>query len=392
MSEHSKPGQDETEQRSNTKEPDYSSCPKPDHSMRVVLCFDSNVFIKHGFGIRHLDAIASLSTRFKGCRVLLPEVVDKECERLYDEKAAKASKAPGFRPPEIKRELEEASSAVDEIFARHLQSWQSRFHEIAEVTPTSDAILRSAYDRLMAKKPPCHNRDEMRDAIIWETLLATDSDSYDVAIFVSDNTRDFPFESNSILQKETASRKILWFKTYSAFEDWLACLATVTPTPPSGPIPTKVDFATFYKQIDLTKSTQERFQDELDGYLNSVTEYYDSDPEVFDLERLDFEIEDTTELEDGVTEYLITETWDLSVSFGLSGEFHLGGSDGVDFSSSGHGEATGKATVDRRVVVDSNNELVEESIEDISFNLEYDDSWDPHEAWVDSLGKDRDDA
>jgi len=392
MSEQPTSGHEMSEAHSSTKEPDYSAYPKPHSSMRVVLCFDSNVFIKHGFGIKHLDSIESAKPSFKDCRVLLPEVVKRECERLYDEKAPKASKAPGFRPPEIKRELEKASSNMDKIFARHLASWQSRFREISDATPTSDAILRAAYERMMAKKPPCHNRDEMRDAIIWETLLATDLNSYDVAIFVSDNTRDFPFNSNSALQQEAASRKILWFKTYSAFENWLAYLATVVSTPPPRPEPTKVDFAILYEQCDSKKATEERFADELGEYLSGLTPYYDSDPEVFDLERLAFTIEDPTDLEDDTREYQITEKWDLSVSFGLSGDFHLGGSDGVDFSASGHGEATGKATVERRVVVDAKNEIVEESIENIAFDLEYDDSWDPQEAWVDSLGKDRDDA
>jgi len=363
----------------------FNDYPRPTHEASVVLCMDTNVFVRHLYSIEHLESVGALEQLFSHCRIIIPEVVMKECERLYAEKATKLK---GTRPPELKARLSELDHTIGELFERHFAAWRTKLGQIADIVPTSDELLRAAYDRLIAKKPPCHARDETRDAIIWETVLATLPQPHKnkMKVFVTDNTKDFPFESDPSLQDESTDAGVLWFKTFADLQRWLAPLR---PTPWQ----TGVEFATWYEDQDFSWQTAGQLQDELYAHLMQHFEYFSWDSEVLDLERVDFDI--TSEPGAGETglQFRVSEEWDISVSYSVGTDVRIGGCDGIDSSVSGWRQASGNATLTRTLTFDSENHLVANEIDIAEIKLcDDEDEWDPHEAWLDSLAEDRDDA
>jgi predicted nucleic acid-binding protein len=365
--------------------PYYATYPPPDNQASIVLCLDSNVFVRHGFSIELLESIKAFCHLFTICGVIVPEVVLKECERVYAQGSARLK---GSRPSELKEQLSRLEKHIGRLFEDHFAEWRKKLEQVADILPTTDSLLRTAYERLMAKKPPCHNRDETRDAIIWETVLAARCPPHkkQIRVFVTHNTRDFPFESHPQLQAETKEAGILWFKTFADLQRWVAPLR---PTPWRKGI----EFATWYEEQDFSWQTAGRLQDELPDYLMDLCEHFDSDAEVFDMDKTHREITSEETAADGTREFVITEEWEISVSYGVSADVRIGGSDGVDFGVSGWRQTSGSATLERTLRFDPQRNLIANEVEVEELDLSEDDEeWDPHEAWVESLAEDRDDA
>lgn len=365
--------------------PYYAEYPPPNNETSIVLCLDSNVFVRHAFSIELWESIEAIGDLFAQCRVIVPEVVLRECERLFNENTVTLK---GTRPTELKRELNDIETHLCDLFEKHFAKWRKKFDKVAHIEPTSDALLRSAYDRLMAKKPPCHSRDETRDAIIWETVLAARCLPHktQAKIFVTQNTKDFPFKSHSGLQAEAKDAGILWFEKFSDLQRWLSPLR---PTPWREGI----EFATWYEEQDFAWHTTGRLQDELPDYLVSLCEHYDYDAEVFDLDRVEWELISEPSDSQGTTSAVIREEWTLTVSYSVGADLRLGGKDGIEVPVSGWRQASGRATVTRTLTFDASRRLTTNELEVDEIDLEQDEEdWDPHEAWLDSLAEDRDDA
>jgi hypothetical protein len=366
-------------------DPYYATYPPPTHEASVILILDSNVFVSHIFGIGQLKSVSDLNDLFAHLRVIIPEVVLRECERLYSEK----TKLPkGMRPPELKERMAQLDHAASQLLQEHFDRWRIELEKIAEIVPTSQGLLRGAYDRLMAKKPPCHERDETRDAIIWETILATQFPSRQstIKIFVTSNTKDFPFESHPGLQEEMRNEGILIFKKFSDFQNWVESLRPTLWR-------AGLAFATWYEEQDFSWQTGGRLQDELPEHLLMHCEHFGYDSEIIDLDRTRWEIAAERPDNNGPSEFDINEEWQFNVSYAVYAEVRIGGKDGIEVDVSDWLNASGTATLTRTLKFDSNRSLVANEVEVTRIELmEDEDEWDPHEAWIDSLAENRDDA
>jgi hypothetical protein len=60
------------------------------------------------------------------------------------------------------------------------------------VLPYSEDNLRDAISRAIQRRPPCSNRgEEIRDVILWNTLLEAGADKSKILLFISKNTNQF---------------------------------------------------------------------------------------------------------------------------------------------------------------------------------------------------------
>jgi hypothetical protein len=353
--------------------------------MRIYATLDTNVYVRHAFSIELLNSIDELSKLFNDLRLVFPEVVEQECDMLYQAKVAAGLKK-GMRPAELREEFSRVESELRTVADEHFARWHERIRKSALSIPTTNEHLRSAYVRMMRKAAPCHLRDAMRDAIIWETVLAleTSANKNVLKIFVTQDD-DFPFESDSCLQGETRSAGVLWFRTFSEFQQWAYVLR---PTP----LLPELDLDEWYEVQDFAWATAGRLEEELDEYLIEHTGHFDFDAEVVDLYRTSWRLKADSE-DSEARDVSVYEEWDFSVSYAVGAEVRVGGSDGVDFDVSGWRRASGNALILRTLRFDAHRNVISNDVDIKRIELEDDEGeWDPYEAWLDSLDDDRDDA
>lgn len=351
----------------------WSEYPRPDWEMCLLMCLDTNVFVRHAFSIAHLDSIAELSNAFTRVEVILPEVVERECQTQFRQKVILLNKSGGLRPPELNKAFEQWTTRCES----HFKKWRARLHKLARRLPTSDEILRAAFERLMKKLPPCHDRDEMRDAIIWQSVLAEQRFERRFLVFVTDNLKDFPFDTNKYLRSEASDAGIMHFKTFADLQHWAR---PIQIQPWSG----EVDFRDWYAQQEFSRYTAERLEDELPEHLCSLTEYWAENPEISGLDRGTFEVEDGDTRAGTARKCVISEEWEFLVAFSLSADIRVGGRDGIEVSPSGHGQASGHATVTRTLSFDQDGTIASHEIEIEDIELELEEEWDPYDHWITS--------
>lgn len=347
----------------------------------VVLVLDTNVFMAHVFNPDLLDRVDGLKESLDKLVAVFPEVVEKECKEHFANSVR--VKSHSVEPHGIRDELAKVSKHIDAVLQKAHQKWLARVLKSMSRLQASPAVLRGAMDRAISKRPPCHEREEFRDAVLWETVLSLAGKGKTV-LFITNNTKDFPFGENKHLDGEADKHNIRPFRTFKDLADWLVPLKNElekAALQEEGPeLPPVGDFAAYYAALDLEDSTRQALEDELPERLMSVTEYFDSDAEVFDLEREDFDISDVKTGVPGLLQYIVEEKWTFSVSFGLSGSFRAGGSDGVDLHASGHGEARGTAHIRRDITITDGD--VEEKVTIEKVDLDYDDDWNPYDAYA----------
>lgn len=82
----------------------------------------------------------------------------------------------------------------------------------------------------------------------------------------------------------------------------------------------------------------------------------------------------------------------LDTNVAVTGDLRIGGRDGMEVSASGYGSATGTATVSRTLAFDSKRRLTSQRIEITDVDIDDYDEFDVFDAWIRSLGPERDDA
>lgn len=356
-----------------TQDSYWSEYPRPDWEMCLLMCLDTNVFVRHAFSMAHLDSIAELANAFTRVEVILPEVVERECETQFRQKVILPKKSSGLRPPEPDKAFEQWTTRC----GTHFKKWRARLRKLARPLPTSDEILRGAFERLMKKVPPCHNRDEMRDAIIWESVLSQQRFERRFLVFLTDNSKDFPFDTNERLRSEASAAGVTCFRTFADLQHWVR---PIQIQPWSG----EVDFRDWYAQQEFSRYTAERLEDELPEHLCSLTEYYDADPEIFGLDRGTFEVEDGDARLGTACKCVLSEEWEFLVAFSLSADIRVGGRDGIEVSPSGHGQASGRAAITRTLSFHRDGTIVSHDIEVEDIDLELEEEWDPYDHWITS--------
>lgn len=346
---------------------------------RIFLCLDTNVYCESCFDSRFLDKLESLTTRLAKVTLLLPDVVLKECEHGYRRRIP-------FVPRKIERlrciprDLAEFRKHVDAQIANayegHWSQWSRRIREISEVFQFTDAQTGAAFRRIMEKRPPCHKEDAIRDAVIWESLLAVIKRDDAIGVFVTRDS-DFPFEHDTPFRDEAESAGVYCFKSIHEAEVWL-CSVRVDTTKP---------FEEWYEDMPcglIDDYTYEVIENWLIGSVTHFGYFW----EILDADLEDCKIELVDEPDNGVKEYETIEVWNVRVSFLMEAEHHIGGRDGADYNVSDEEITDGTIRLRRTVKVSSGR--VESNIEEIlDLDFDYEDNWDPHEAWLDSLASDR---
>jgi len=366
------------------KAPPAEAAPHPSLALKgqeIALVLDTNVFMAHVFNPDLFDRVDGLKDSLAKLVAVFPEVVEKECKEHFINSVR--VKSHSVEPHGIRHELAKVSKHIDDVLQKAHESWLARVLKSMSRLEASPAVLRGAMDRAISKRPPCHEREEFRDAVLWETALSLAGKGKTV-IFVTNNTKDFPFGENKHLDGEAGKHNIRHFRTFKDLADWLVPLKTELEQETlqeEGPeLPPEGDFAAYYAALDLEDSTRQALEDELPEHLMGVTEYFDSDAEVFDLEREDSDISEVETGVPGLLQYIVEEKWTFSVSFGLSGSFRAGGSDGVDLHASGHGEARGTAQLRRDITITDGE--VQEKVTIEKIDLAYDDEWNPYDAYA----------
>lgn len=342
--------------------------------MRLVIVLDTNIFVSHRFGGLILKELAEISSAFPNSRISVSEVVLRELESRFHEKCSGRLKSP--YPLDVVH-------VVTRQLSEYWQEWRQALGQTVTIDPVTDELLRLAYERTMLKSPPCHQRDEFRDAIIWQTVLQT-AEGADQAVFITDNTRDFPFGENRELDNEARESCVYHMGSLSEVREWAEPVLTsfrqdrVLSVEGEG---TPASHEALYDQWDLVSGTAEFLEDHIEPYLRERVQYYDADPELIELYCRARNFHPGPTEPSGLEEFSVEEVWEFDVAFSLSGIVHMGGRDGVEFHAAGSGTAHGSATIWRGIQIE-NRDFVTENISIKSIELHYDGDWDPYEAML----------
>lgn len=351
----------------------------------VYLVFDTNVYMKHRFSLSQVQDIQALREECGPLVVIHPGTVHRECRKNL------LAMLDGWKMPNINAEDKERLSVLrkkqSEVLRSAWKKWSKAICASTLKLPTSAKILRAAYRRLLEKRVPCHNKEEFRDAVIWETLLANAGKDH-FLVFVTDNSKDFPYRNTdpggtaiSDFLEEVTRNKVLFFSTFNKFKDW------VQPIRKKPPVRHEGNYSPEY----FSDATRDFIEDHLHDTLHDYIECYDGGLEVIELSckesrKIEAKTEITLADSASASPRTVTffEKWRFTISFDLTGNFWVGGRDGTELSSSGSDSAAGVATIKRVIEVDDEGVLADVStmtVEDIE--IVYDNDWDPRDHFAD---------
>ncbi len=172
---------------------------------KIVL--DANTLVAQHFLKGHLGIALVFASRRMGASIVIPEGTLKEAKFHTARLAA-----------ERRRDIEAAADqlqvilggrpavgwpgdqAIESAIENHLEA----IKDIVSLVPIDVDLARAGLTRLIERRPPSHNKEEFRDALLWETVLRLARD--DRIYFV---TEDFDFlvakESKRALHPDLAA-------------------------------------------------------------------------------------------------------------------------------------------------------------------------------------------
>jgi rRNA-processing protein FCF1 len=165
--------------------------------MRVVV--DANLITERDWFLRGASAEALLAAALRArVRLVVPEVVVREVATAHSERRAAAQSRLRAAQRDLRRlegplASDEAEVAVTDPFVRQAyDSWlrqRLRDHRV-EIPPIPEASA-SLVDRALRRRRPFDAKGKgFRDALIWETVLGSASDTV-VTVLATDNINDF---------------------------------------------------------------------------------------------------------------------------------------------------------------------------------------------------------
>jgi PIN domain len=169
--------------------------------MRTKILLDANTLVSQHFLKGHLGIALIFAARRMGATIVLPESTLKEAKfhalRLAAERRREIAAAAnqlqvlvGGRPA-----VEwPGDQVIEEAIDNHLVA----IADTVEHLPLDLPIARAALARVIMRRPPSHNREEFRDALLWESALR----------LATENSVHFVTEDGDFLVAEAGRRRL----------------------------------------------------------------------------------------------------------------------------------------------------------------------------------------
>ena len=344
--------------------------PKP-----LFVCLDTNVYERHHFDSRLIDRIRHLreSAAFT---LLLPEVIEVELSDRHKAVSLPTIKAPDKRGcPRMADTVSAARKVLRDGERKIFEEFTGALAPHVSRVAMTDAVAAGAVRRTMEKRKPSVGGEEVRDCVIWETLLAQARDDECTLILVSDDRKAFP-DDDPDLADEAREFGIDVLRTLPALER--AILGFEENDYFARVMSSGTDQATWTNQLEATEpelATDSRVVEALAGWALANDPNYDADLEIDSASRDEIRVTISRD-EDGVSIAHLHETWGVRVLYTCdAGIDYLG----ERFSHSGTEAADGSLELRRTVRWQPSTGSAEESLTVGEITLDIIGLFDPNE-------------